>query len=414
MTRLSLSLLAILWLIVLPVAAGVATIEENDLDPDRVRLSFASHRPGSAGEDLFDRWGIQFQGLGSAQPRVRTQVIGIVGTQINYLSPEDGADQSRLAINFRSLTRQIGLVLRAGSGVTATLTAYDAAGNEIGSVQKTGFDEVAGSFVGLEQGSGEPGISKLRIELDDANSAVEVVELFVTFLTPRPFTTYVAQFADGALPSGGLQTVLFLASLANTTGRGEVRIIGDNGAPLEMEINGVTRSSVEFELGPFGSVSFATSATSSPPVQGYVCIDSNVPVEATAIFRILDADDNPLSEAGVGGSPGRNQMVGAVRKLDARMFDSGVAVANVSDQPADAVVLLLDEDGSTVAENSDFLQLGPGEHTAAFLPSLFPGEDLSDFTGTVLILTDEPLVLVILRTRAGLVLSSLPAGSSQR
>ncbi len=91
-------------------------------------------------------------------------------------------------------------------------------------------------------------------------------------------------------------------------------------------------------------------------------------------------------------------------------FNSGVAVVNTSTtQEASLSIQLYDEQLGTLIDSTR-LPLAPGEHVARFLIELFPQFLSEYFSGTLIIFSDQPVALVTLRTRGGLVLSSLPGG----
>ena len=235
----------------------------------------------------------------------------------------------------------------------------------------------------------------------------------IDYTSRSTFSTYLAQIADGPLPSGALQTTIIVSNLTNTTARGELRLLDNGGLPLSFEMNGLPGSTFDLVIPPFSSQSFTSGGNTVPPTPGYACIESSVPVDGAAIFRVLDAQGNVTSEAGVGATMGRMTLVGVVQKFISGDFNSGIAVVNISDKNIQGTIALYDQPGTLVDTNTDDLNLGPGEHVAKFLNQLFDG--LGDFEGTVVVTADQPLVAVVLRTIAGgLVISSLPVGSTQQ
>src|SRR5690606_25201379 len=113
-----------------------------------------------------------------------------------------------------------------------------------------------------------------------------------------------------------------------------------------------------------------TDGSTSPATAGYAVIESNVPVEGTAIFRVSSVG-TVVTEAGVGSAQGRFRVVGAVQKFQSGNFDSGVAIVNTSDSESTGRIELYNEDGNLVASDNNLLSLAPGEHVARFLPQIF-------------------------------------------
>ena len=317
-----------------------------------------------------------------------------------------------MIINFRYPVRRAGFQLENGtSNSRAIIKAFDALGNALGTIEQDGL--AGETFVGIEATT-DPGIFKLTVDYGDGGPDEQIDDLMVDYQSRPTFTTYLAQIADGPLPSGALQTTIVVSNLTNTTARGELRLLDDGGLPLSFEMNGIPGSTFDLLIPPFSSRSFTSGGNALPPTPGYACIQSTVPVDGTAIFRVLDAQRNVTSEAGVGASVGRMTVVGAVQKFASGNFNSGVAVVNTSGQNTRGRIRLYDPSGTLVASNTDDLDLGPGEHVAKFLHELFSGV-AEDFEGTVVVTADQPLALVVLRTIAGgLVISSLPAGSTQQ
>jgi len=147
---------------------------------------------------------------------------------------------------------------------------------------------------------------------------------------------------------------------------------------------------------------------------GYARIRTSVPVEGTAVFRLTSPSGAIASEAGVGSDSGRVDVLGAVEKIMADNFDSGIAAVNVGDSEAEADILLYDQNGDLVDINRSLLDLPAGGHTAGFLSSIFSTVQGEDFSGTIRIVSDVPIAVVIMRTAGGVVISSLPVGSQQK
>ena len=211
-----------------------------------------------------------------------------------------------------------------------------------------------------------------------------------------------------------LQTVLVVSNLSATTADGELRLFDTTGAPLSLDLSGTTASVFPFSIEPFGSSTFNSSGVGPMVSVGYACIEANAPVDSTAIFRILDAEGNATSEAGIGGSTGRYISVGVVQRRIDGDLNSGIAAVNISSKANNSNIRLLDGKGVEIASDLDVLDLEGGQQKARFLNEIFPDVPAQDLDGTLVITSDKPLVVAILRTAAGLVISSLPVGSTQK
>ncbi|MGI0044886.1 MAG: hypothetical protein ACRD47_14365, partial [Nitrososphaeraceae archaeon] len=116
-------------------------------------------------------------------------------------------------------------------------------------------------------------------------------------------------------------------------------------------------------------------------------------------------------EAGIGSSSGKILSSGAVHRIADEDIDSGLALVNTSSEAAELFVLLLPESGQSIRVK---IQLGPGEHRAKFLGEIFPEVLQGDFQGNIRVSSDRAIALVVIRTKDGLPISSLPVGSTER
>ncbi len=386
--------------------------DESEFDGDRISLTFTQFQEGALARDLLTAYGVRIEAIGGGTPTIgRDLVVGqAAGFVSNQAEPAEGLN-TQLIFDFQYPVRQFGLLLRHAG--TSTIDA------------RMQFHNLRGDNIATFQFPVEPGIGPLaafEATQDEAFSRVvlnygvspfpeQFFQILLTYQERPVFTSYVAQVGDGALPGGGgLRTNIYIANLSNTIATGQLLLFGDDGSPLELTLGGETASAFDLNLLARSVAVFPSSGTSSPPVQGYACVESDQPLSVTGIFQILNAEGRPTSEAGVEGTRARHQVLSTVVREQGVGLDSGIAAANPSDQTANAQALLLDRNGGVVDTNNEFLQLGPGEHTAGFLPQIFPGVS-ADFEGTLLIVSDQALAVVVLRTGQGLVLSSLPSGS---
>lgn len=405
---------------ILGLAAGTASAQVTKLSSkavfsaEAVLLNFEGQRDGARADELLSQWGVVFLGSSGSIPTIRAlpSIIGGADNSVLENTSSGSSASIPLVINFRFPVRRVGMDLFNGTASTqATLTAFDPLGNQLGSVQETGLAEVV--FLGLETTSMR-GIAKVVVSYGARPELEQIDNLIFDYLSRPTFETVLAQVGDGVFPGGALQTIIVASNLSNSTAQGELKLFGSDGTPLSLTINEAEGSSFSFTLPPLASRTFVSSGTKSSTTAGYAVIRANVPVEATAIFRILDTQRQPVSEAGVSAAAGKPYQVGVVQKVVAGNFNSGLAAVNTGSQAADSRIELFDESGTRVAVDETLLDLAPGGHIARFLTELFPQLENQDFRGTVVITSNRPLALVILRTVNGLVISSLPVGSTQR
>ena len=396
-----------------PVAAQLTDVTGHaGFTGQSVKFEFNDLMTDSDASRALAAWGITFNTDGSGSDRVFTVVrLGFADNRIrNVPGSGDSADHPMI-LNFKDPVQSVGFIASNGTAETqVSVTAFGPAGEEIGTIQHDGLDAETLIEVRTEHPSG---IAKLVISYGTAAEAEEIDDLQVEYLARPEFRTYLAQLGNGVIPNvGTLRSTLVVANLSNSTAEGQVEFFSDDGSPVDFQFGENAASSLSLTIPAASSTTLVTAG--SDLSVGYARISTNVPVVGTGIFRILSPTDSLVAEAGVGSATGTYSALGAVQKVVDGDFDSGVAVVNISGATANARLELIDQLGHVVASNATLASIGPGEHRAQFVSQIFPDFAGSSFTGTIRIVSDVPLAVVILRTASGLVRSSLPVGSQEQ
>lgn len=410
-----------------------AVTEAAAFSPRAVSVSFPFLGVGAEAGEIFDEWGVHFEGTEGGVPRLREasflQRIHILPPQITVLrnEPTTGTSANRpLIVNFRLPVGRVGFHLvdgdtKEGANLKVTLRAFDSVGNTLGILEQSVQSASDAFFLGMETAAPQ-GISKLTISYS-TEYPEEILSFILDFLTRPVFTTYVPHIADGKLASGALRTSITIMNLVSSTAKAELRIFDGKGAPMSLALDarGAT-TRLETPIGPFGTVTLNTHGTSTPAVTGYARIDSNTPIEAVAIFQVVDSSGTLLSEAAVPAERGKILSVGAIQKITASNFqipfsiraefNSALAVVNTSQFPAFVRITLRNEN-SGFSDYQSF-QLAPGEHMAKFITELFPSLTSREIKGSALVTSNQRVALAVLRTNGGLPVSGLPIGSTER
>jgi len=392
-----------------PAFGQVAKItSDSAFDTDSVKFDFQEYQAEIQAADVLGKWGLNFLNVDSTVPKVRMIVAPIGGADPERViqNPTATGSSLPLIVNFRYPVSKVGFYASNGSAsTTVTLTAFDPLGGNLGSVSETGLAEE--KFIGVSTTSTR-GIAKLLVDYGTSTEPEQIDDMIFDYVSRPKFNTYLAQVGDA---KGLLQTILVISNLTNSTAKGELRLFDSSGAPMSLKLGDDTNSVFSFSLPPFSSKNLPTQAISDPVKVGYAQIESNVPVEGTAIFRIISGDTT-LSEAGVGSSVPRPFVVGVAQKVVAKGLDTGIAAVNSTAEAVDARVKLYNEAGTLVDTNELDMDLGPHGHKARSLSELFPQLQNSDFNGTVVVTSTKPMALVIIRTQGGLAQSTLPVGST--
>jgi len=401
------------WLLWLPLQAQLNDVTNHaGFSGQSTKFDFSGPLEGADASTILSDWGVTFGkgDSGSAVVSV-TQALGFVNNHVLHVHPSGSSADFPLVLNFRYPVSKIGLVLSNGTDLTQfTITALDEVGFLIGQLNRQGL--ASPKLIEMST-SHFLGISKLVIDYGTADGGEEIDDLQIEYLDRPPFVTYIAQVGNGAIPGvGNLVTTIIVSNLSNSTGQGEIQFFSSGGDPLNLQIAGVTASKFPLTLPPFSSRTFTTAGSNL--AVGYARIQSTTPIEGTGVFRIAAANGSIVTEAGVGSAKGTSASVGVVEKVLSGTFDSGIALVNTSDEEITVVLEVYDQSGALVRGGNSLFNLGPKEHNAQFLSQLFPSLAATDFEGTIRVLSDRPVATVILRTVNGLVLSSLPVGSTEK
>ncbi len=402
--------LLLLIFVTVPLAAQLTDISDTQsFSHESVMFDFEGLSPNTHAGPLLSDWGITFQTGNESVPTVISVfVLGFSNLVVSNVPSTGDSSEHPLVINFRYPVSRVGFVARNGTeSTTVTIRAFDQVGTELGSVEHSGL---AGPTTLAVSTTNPQGIAKLSISYGGDQDPEQIDELRIEYVSRPEFVTYLAQVGDGPIPGGSvLRTVIVVSNLSNSTAEGAIDFFGDDGEPLTLQIGAHPAYSLLLSIPPLSSKTLTTRGETV--AVGYARIRSNVPVEATSIFRILSDTGSVISEAGVGGATGSSTAVGVVQKFTAGNFDSGIAIVNTADQQAAGRVELYKQDGTLFAVNSDIASLVAKGHVAQFLTQIFPEVDNQPFEGTIRVVSDVPLAVVILRTSGGIVMSSLPVGS---
>ena len=97
-------------------------------------------------------------------------------------------------------------------------------------------------------------------------------------------------------------------------------------------------------------------------------------------------------------------------KSDSQGLNTGIAMMSLSEEDSLVDLTLLDSEGETLA-TAWGLFTAQG-HDAVYVDELFPGLDLSEFSGTLVMTSDETITGTVLQTVPGEFMT-MPVASSQ-
>ncbi|HXK60883.1 MAG TPA: hypothetical protein PLP42_13415 [Acidobacteriota bacterium] len=256
--------------------------------------------------------------------------------------------------------------------------------------------------------------TQLKFELIVSDAGIPSDPAVVTVDLSGP-CFYFSQVAIGPLRSSQLRTVLLLVNRNETAAKGvRVNFFTQNGTPLEIDINGEPWNSEPFDIPPLSSKRLVFTGQDSKI--GWAQVESSARIAGLLLYQIVDPNENVESELGLYSTEAATRFVTFFDTAD----ETALAVANTTSQDATVYVKLFDEkNGKKVFEKNLFQRLPgmvlPGmHHDAKFLDSNFLGELPLDFsTGTLMIESDVPISITVLKTKGGVIFSTLPVATTR-
>jgi hypothetical protein len=234
-------------------------------------------------------------------------------------------------------------------------------------------------------------------------------------------TFYFAHVVNGN--AGGVwKTTIFLTNPAATntsTASGSITLTQDSstlgaaGTPMNITFIDANGQPVAGPVIPFqiaGGQTLKLQSTGTGAFSGgFATVNSNVPVNGTAIFSLYDTSGtNLVAEAGVPAAAAAARQ--SIFVDIGGGFNVGVAFSNVGATAASNVTLSLLNTTAAPVMTTTIPSLGAGNHNAAFVTQFFQGQQLpQQLTGTMQITTSNgALAAIALRFAPTGVFTTLP------
>ena len=221
--------------------------------------------------------------------------------------------------------------------------------------------------------------------------------------TPRDQIYYFPHLAVGA----SWQTTITYINYSPQEVTCQTDFISDHGTPLMVSFAAlgtvVSRTDV---LPPGGSVHQETNVDLNVSLApGWARANCSGPVKASLLYRLHNSEGAPTAEAGVNATAAPATRFVTFAEQGEGQFGTGVAYANPSAISVPVTFTARDAAGELLA--SVVRTLSPGGHDAHGMAELF---GLTSFTGSIEVISTEPIVSLSLNFEAAPVFSSLPPG----
>jgi len=297
-----------------------------------------------------------------------------------------------------------------------TVTVLDVNGNQLGSKTVTLLPNQhsaanIGPLLGLDSFTGSVQIASTQpiaavllnaeafpvfssLPPADLPAATPLAGTVATGASSTPTTYYFAHLAFGA----GWQTTLTYVNYAPQTTTCQTTFYSDAGDPLNVPFADGTNSLRTDNLAGGAEIHTQTQSAESEPLStGWAKVQCTGPVKASLLYRVTD-DGVAQGEAAVNA-----MSAPATEFVSFAQTATGVAYANPSAQPADITLTVLDVNGNQLGSKT--VTLEPNQHVAA---NVGPLVGLGSFTGSVQIVSTQPIAVVLLNAETYPVFSSLP------
>lgn len=341
----------------------------------------------------------------------------------------------------------VALVNPSSTTVSATFILRDASGKEVNRTVRTFnprqhlalfidelFQNLSVGFVGSLTFDTEPASQKLAAITLRENKNVYGESIFATLPVvdvSAPLSTESIVFPQaGAGP--GLSTQLVLINRGNQRISGRIKLYGDDGAPLLVQLNDSQRvvaggqwlvlgngaasvidSEFPYQIDPQGVYRAELTSVSETKV-GYALVtldQGDSAPSGSAIFQ-FKSGQQVISEAGVGAVTATTAARIFVDNTGTR---TGVAIASPNNSAAKVTFNLLDRNGSFI--NTRSRDLPARGHVAVFADELFP-ELAPGFTGLMEITSSLAIAPITLKLttnrRSEPILATLPISDLTR
>ena len=214
---------------------------------------------------------------------------------------------------------------------------------------------------------------------------------------------YFPHLAVGA----GWQTTLTLINYSAEEVTCRTDFLSDQGTPLMVSFPSLGPDVRRIDvLPPGGSVHEETDVgLNAALAAGWARASCTGPVKASLLFRQYDSAGVPLAEAGVNAATAPATRFVTFAERAPGQLGTGVAYANPSDTTAVVTFTARDEAGRMLPSVNQTLM--PNGHGAQNMAGLFTS---SSFTGSLEIISTEPIVSLSLNAEAPPIFSSLPPG----
>lgn len=226
---------------------------------------------------------------------------------------------------------------------------------------------------------------------------------------------YFSQVAVGPLGTSEFRTVLLLVNRNEEPANDvQVRFFGQDGNPMDVIIDGAPWDNQPFAIPALGSRRLVF--TGQDLKSGWAEVNASINIAGLLLYQVVAQNSVVETEVGLFATEAATRFATFFKITD----EIAIAVANPTPQPATVTVRLMDDTtGNPVFSKNLFAdELGgvlPGmNHQAKFLAGDFKGALPQGFSvGTLLIESDVPVSITLLKTRGGVVFSTLPVASTR-
>jgi hypothetical protein len=278
----------------------------------------------------------------------------------------------------------------SGSGTPAGSVTFEDGGTVLGSENLSGG---TASYATSSLSAGPHAIT--AVYGGNASFGGSTSPVLAEIITGGASTTTTYYFAHLAV-GGGWQTTLTYLDYSPQSIACQTTFYSDSGELLVVPFTDVTTSVRSDYLAGGADIHVQTQSTAAL-LTGWALAQCSGPVKASLLYRLIT---NGVAQ----GEASVNAVTDlATEFVSFAQMATGVAYANPSPQAANLTLTVLDNSGNNLGNETITLQ--PNEHSEAVIGSSL---GLASFTGSVQLVSTQPITAVFLNAEAYPVISSLP------
>ena len=327
-----------------------------------------------------------------------TEFVSFAQTATGFACANPSSGAAEVTVTVRDVNgNELGsktLTLAPNQHSAANIGVLLGLGTFTGSVQIVSTEPIAAVFLNAEAYPVFSSLPPADLPAQTPLAGTQSTAAAESTAPTTPTTYYFAHMAFGE----GWQTTLTYVNYGPGSATCQTTFYSDAGDPLNVPFADGTNPARADNLASGAEIHLETQSGASASLStGWAKAQCTAPVKASLLYRLVN-NEVAQGEAGVNATSAP-----ATKFVSFAQTATGVAYANPSAQSADVTLTVLDVNGNQLGSKS--VTLEPNQYAAANIGPLL---GLGSFSGSVQIVSTQPIAVVLLNAEAYPVFSSLP------